>query len=125
MFQARVTDLNAFVPSKDFEVSKRFYTDLGFALLWGNEGIAQFQIGSFRFLLQANFYVPEHANNFMMSLMVEDADEWWRHIESAKLKEKYNLYMAQPPAMQPWGIRVLYLSDPTGVLWHITDRKSA
>ena len=22
--------------------------------------------------------------------------------------------------MQPWGLRVLYLSDPAGVLWHIT-----
>jgi len=25
--------------------------------------------------------------------------------------------------MQPWGIRVLYLSDPSGVLWHITDAR--
>jgi len=24
--------------------------------------------------------------------------------------------------MQPWGMRVLYLSDPTGVLWHIAER---
>jgi len=28
-------------------------------------------------------------------------------------------------AMQPWGIRVLYLSDPSGVLWHIADNKKA
>ena len=31
--------------------------------------------------------------------------------------------MCKPPQMQPWGIRVLYLSDPTGVLWHITDMR--
>ena len=125
MFQSQVLDLNAFVPSKDFEVSKRFYTDLGFTIAWGNREIAQFEIGSFRFLLQANFYVKEHAENFMMSLTVEDADEWWRHIESIGLKQKYNLHMATPPAMQPWGIRVLYLSDPAGILWHIADRKPA
>ena len=119
----RVIDLNAFIPSRDFELSKRFYTDLGFTLVWGNSEIAQFQIGSYRFLLQANFYVKEHANNFMMSLTVENADEWWDHIERTGLKEKYNLYMAKPPAMQPWGLRVLYLSDPTGVLWHIAERK--
>ena len=58
----------------------------------------------------------------MMSLNVEDPDEWWRHIESIGLKEKYPGIMARPPAMQPWGLRVLYLSDPTGVLWHIAEQ---
>ena len=119
-----VLDLNAFVPAKDFELAKQFYTDLGFTLLWGNAEIAQFQIGSFRFLLQ-NFFVEQHAGNFMMSMAVEDADVWWQYIQSKDLKGKYALSMAEPPRMQPWGIRVLYLSDPTGVLWHITDRKSA
>lgn len=118
-----VVDLNAFVPSRDFELSKQFYTDLGFTFLWGNQEIAQFQIGVFRFLLQGGFYVKEHAENFMMSLQVEDADAWWRHIEGSGLKEKYNLHMAKAPAMQPWGLRVLYITDPTGVLWHIHDRK--
>ena len=123
MMELRVLDLNAFVPSRDFDLSKQFYSDLGFTLVWGNNEIAQFQIGSFRFLLQANFYVKEHAGNFMMSLMVENADEWWDHIERVGLKEKYDLQMAKAPAMQPWGIRVLYLSDPSGVLWHIADKK--
>lgn len=125
MEQSGVIDLNAFVPSRDFDLSKRFYSDLGFTLVWGNDEIAQFQIGAFRFLLQGNFYVKEHAGNFMMSLMVEDADAWWSHIERIGLKEKYSLHTAKPPAMQPWGLRVLYLSDPTGVLWHIADRKKA
>ena len=125
MEHSQVIDLNAFVPAKEFDLSKRFYSELGFTLLWGNDDIAQLQIGSFRFLLQANFYVKEHAENFMMSLMVEDADVWWDHIQRIGLKDKYGLYMAKPPAMQPWGIRVLYLTDPTGVLWHIADQKKA
>ena len=75
----------------------------------------------YRFLLQ-NFYVKAHAENFMMSLMVEDADKWWEHIQATGLVEKYDLHMAKPPALQPWGLRVLYLTDPTGVLWHIADR---
>jgi|HubBroStandDraft_6_1064221.scaffolds.fasta_scaffold3410890_1 uncharacterized glyoxalase superfamily protein PhnB len=29
-----------------------------------------------------------------------------------------------PPALQQWGLRVLYLTDPTGVLWHIADRRT-
>jgi uncharacterized glyoxalase superfamily protein PhnB len=123
MEQSRVIDLNAFVPARDFDLSKRFYSDLGFILVWGNDEIAQLQIGAFRFLLQGNFYLKEHAGNFMMSLTVEDADAWWKHIERIGLKEKYGLHMAKPPTMQPWGIRVLYLSDPSGVLWHIADGK--
>ena len=119
-----VLELNAFVPAKDFNVSKQFYSEIGFELAWGNDEIAKFQIGSFSFLLQ-DFHVQQHAENFMMSLVVEDADRWWEHFECIGLREKYPRIMLKPPAMQPWGIRVLYLSDPTGVLWHIAERKNA
>ncbi len=117
-----VTDLKTFVPAKDANVAKQFYVDLGFTINWSNDEIAELQIGQFRFLLQT-FYVAEHAGNFMMSLAVEDADAWWEHIVRLDLQQAYPGIMCKPPAMQPWGIRVLYLSDPTGVLWHITDNK--
>ncbi len=123
MEKLKVLDLKAFVPAKDFSLSRRFYRDLGFVEIWGNDEVCEFEIEGYRFLLQ-NFYVQEHAVNFMMSLTVENADEWWDHIVNIGLKEKYNLYMAKPPELQPWGLRVLYLTDPTGVLWHIADRKS-
>jgi len=119
-----VIDLKAFVPAKDPELSKNFYSDLGFSINWSNDEIAEVQIGSFRFLLQ-KFYGKEHAGNFMMSLQVEDADAWWEHIQRAEIAKKYPGIVCKAPAMQPWGIRVLYLSDPTGVLWHITDMKKA
>jgi uncharacterized glyoxalase superfamily protein PhnB len=124
MLPSAVNDLKAFVPAKDPEVSKRFYADLGFTINFSNDEIAELQIGSFRFLLQ-KFYVAEHAGNFMMSLAVEDADAWWDHIVKQEIATKYPGVMCKAPAMQPWGLRVLYLSDPTGVLWHITDRRKA
>jgi len=117
-----VLDLKTFVPAKDSSISRHFYSDLGFKQNWANDQIAEFQIGDFRFLLQ-NFYVKEYASNFMMQLMVENADRWWKHINDINLPEKYPGIMAKPPAMQPWGLRVLYLSDPSGVLWHIADRR--
>ncbi len=116
-----ILDLKAFVPARDFALSRRFYLELGFTEIWGNEQAAEFQAGQFRFLLQ-NFYAKEHAENFMMHLMVEDADTWWQHIQATGLTNKYDLHMARPPTLQPWGLRVLYLTDPTGVLWHIADR---
>jgi hypothetical protein len=124
MLPSPVTNLMAFVPARDPALSRQFYADLGFTINWSNEQIAELQIGSFRFLLQT-FYVAEHAGNFMMSLAVEDADAWWEFIERKEIAKKYPGIMCKPPAMQPWGIRVLYLSDPSGVLWHITDQKKS
>ena len=118
-----VIDLKAFVPAKDPPVSRQFYSDLGFKQNWANDQIAEFQIGTFRFLLQ-NYYVKEYASNFMMSLLVEDAGLWWKHINEINLPQKYPGIMAKPPTIQPWGLRVLYLSDPSGVLWHIADQRN-
>jgi uncharacterized glyoxalase superfamily protein PhnB len=94
--------------------------DLGFTLVWELSSRSVL----FTFLLQ-NFLVPQHSANFKMSLMVEGRDAWWEHIDRIGLNEKYSPTMLKPPEMQPWGIRVLYLSDPTGVLWHLADRKEA
>lgn len=124
MLPSPVIDIKAFVPAKDHEVSKAFYTDLGFTINWGNDEIAELQMGPFRFLLQ-RFYVAEHAGNFMMSLTVENVDAWWGYIQRKQFTKKYPGIMCKPPEMQPWGLRVLYLSDPTGVLWHIAERPKA
>jgi hypothetical protein len=65
-----VKDLKALVPTKDAEVSKKFYTDLGFTINFSNDEIAELQVGDFRFLLQT-FYVAEHAGNFVCT-------SWWK-----------------------------------------------
>jgi glyoxalase/bleomycin resistance protein/dioxygenase superfamily protein len=119
-----VQDLKVFVPAENYAVSKQFYLDLGFSLVWEGDQLACLQVGEFRFLLQ-NFYVKELAGNLMMHLMVTDADPWWQHIQDIKLAAKYPDIMCRPPTLQPWGLRVLYLSDPSGVLWHIADRPAA
>jgi hypothetical protein len=40
------------------------------------------------FLPAQNYYVKEWAGNFMMHLMVKDADLWWQHIQEKKIPEK-------------------------------------
>src|SRR5262245_18974056 len=49
-----VTELKAFVPAQDFELSQRFYSDLSFTLEWTgpDNALACFRIGNARFLLQ-------------------------------------------------------------------------
>ena len=115
--------LRAFVPSKDFAVSKAFYEALGFARTWAGDGMAQFEIGNHRFFLQ-DFYVKEWAENCMMNLVVEDVWAWQSHIRVAGLVEKFPGVKASEPRAQPEGT-ILYLHDPAGVLWHIQQRPPA
>jgi uncharacterized glyoxalase superfamily protein PhnB len=110
-------EVKAFVPARDFSLSKQFYQDLGFDLAWSSDALAYFCHGDSSFLLQ-NFYVKEHADNFMMHLLVEDADAWWQHVVDRDIAAKYGI-RANPPEDQSWGIRDFILVDPTGVLWRI------
>jgi catechol 2,3-dioxygenase-like lactoylglutathione lyase family enzyme len=110
-------EVKAYVPSKDFALSKRFYQDLGFDLVWSSEDLAYLRHGNSSFLLQ-NFYKKEHADNFMMHLLVENIEAWWSHVQVQGLVAKYGVYV-EPPADRPWGIRDFVIIDPTGVLWRI------
>jgi hypothetical protein len=110
-------EVKAFVPSKDFDLSKRFYQDLGFGLAWSSDKLAYFRHGSSSFLLQ-NFYVKEHADNFMMHLLVENVEAWWNHVQDKGLAAKYGV-ITEPPSDKPWGIRDFVIVDPASVLWRI------
>jgi catechol 2,3-dioxygenase-like lactoylglutathione lyase family enzyme len=112
-----VVEIKAFVPSKDFALSKRFYQDFGFNLGWSSDQLAYLHHGSSSFLLQ-NFYMREHADNFMMHLLVENVEAWWRHVQDIGLAAKYGVKV-DPPEDRPWGIRDFVVVDPTGVLWRI------
>jgi uncharacterized glyoxalase superfamily protein PhnB len=59
----------------------------------------------------------------MMHLMVDHLDEWWTYIERLDLPATFGVQSPRAPAMQPWGLRVAYLFDPSGVLWHIAERR--
>jgi predicted enzyme related to lactoylglutathione lyase len=110
-----------FMPARDFELSKRFYESLGFEKVLDAE-VAIFNAGSGGFILQ-RVYQKEWAENFMMQLMVDDLDAWWAHIEGLDLIGRFGVRPPRAPAMQPWGLRVAYLSDPCGVLWHVSERR--
>ena len=111
-----------FLPAKNFELSKSFYDALGFTKTLDGDDVAIYQIGTGGFLLQ-KFYVKDCAENFMMQLMVDDLDAWWAHVQSLDLKTKFGISMLRAPALQPWGLRVGYMSDPSGVLWHVAQRR--
>ncbi len=63
-----------FLPTKDFEASKRLYAALGFEKTLDAE-VAIFACGSGGFILQRHFQ-EGRAGNCMMQLMVDDLDAW-------------------------------------------------
>jgi uncharacterized glyoxalase superfamily protein PhnB len=112
--------IRPFLPAKDFETSKRFYETLGFTKVLDGE-VAIFRIGMSSFVLQRH-YQREWAENFMMQLLVDDLDAWWAHVSALDLPAKFGVPAPKPPAMQPWGLRIAYVIDPSGVLWHVAQR---
>lgn len=84
--------------------------------------MAIFEMGRSGFILQ-NYYKRELAENFMMQLMVDDLDAWWSHISVLDLPSRFGVPAPSPPAIQPWGLRIAYVIDPSGVLWHIAQRR--
>lgn len=111
-----------FLPSKDFALSTRFYETLGFEPLLLADDIAIFRVGRSEFLLQAR-YNEEWAENAMMQLMVDDLDQWWQDIQALDLPGQFGVATPTPPAVQPWGLRIAYVVDPAGVLWHVAQRR--
>lgn len=119
MSNLRAVEIKAFVPARDFELSKRFYQDMGFIKASDSEGIAYFHHGDVSFLLQ-DFHVEELAKNLMMHLLVEDVDAWWQQLQSADIAGKYGVRIG-PVEQQPWRMRDFVVFDPSGVLWRIAQ----
>ena len=114
-----VKSIFPFVPAKDFETSTQFYKDLGFQCPADDDDVRVFRLGAYGFLLQ-DFYVEDLANNFMIDLHVEDVDAWYHHIQTSGVTDRYDARASQPK-LEDWGMIVMHLVDPSGVLWHVTQ----
>ena len=114
-------EIKAFVPAKDLARSLEFYEALGFTRDFANDELASLRVGAAAFLLQA-FFVKEHAENFMMSLLVENLAAW--HERATQVAKQFEVHIGQPED-RPWGLRDFTLVDPTGVLWRIAQAPSS
>lgn len=109
-----------FLPARDFGLSKRFYEALGFEKLLDAD-VAIFRLGRGEFVLQ-NYYQKDWAENSMLQLIVDDLDAWWSYIHSLDLPGRFGVAAPKAPARQSWGMRVAYVFDPAGVLWHVVQK---
>ena len=112
--------LRPFVPAQDFDQSKRFYLAMGFKLGHADSNVAIITDGDVTFILQ-NFYVRDLAENLMLQLVVDDVEAWWAERNPERLSEAFSTGSPTAPTLQPWGMKVGYIQDPSGVLWHVTE----
>jgi len=119
MSNLTTVEIKAFVPAKDYALSKQFYQDIGFVLASDTEGIAYFHHGEVSFLLQ-DFYVEALASNLMMHLLVENVESWWTKIHESNISSRYSVKFTSIE-QQPWRMRDFVLTDPSGVLWRIAQ----
>jgi hypothetical protein len=116
-----VRAMRPMVPAKDFEISRRFYIDLGFQPRPLADRLVEMQLGAFSFILQ-DYYVREWADNFVMHVTVSDVSRWWNHIASLDLPARYGVKI-QAPESQGWAV-VAGTTDPSGVLWRFAETQA-
>ena len=109
-----VTDIKVFVPSKDYEISKLFYTEVGFKSEFVTDDLTLFQNGVC-FLYLQRFYNQELVDNLMLQICVSDIEEAFDICSSSEHKTRIT-----PIQQEAWG-RVFYLWGPAGELLHITE----
>lgn len=110
----KVNNIKAFVPSKDYEISKAFYQEIGFKADRASDDLTLFENGDCYFFLQ-RFFKQELADNFMLQVCVADIDAAYQICKQSKHKSKMTEINSEP-----WG-KVFYLWGPAGELLHITE----
>lgn len=114
----KVDDIRTFIPSKDYENSKTFYTELGFSGEFVTDDLTIFESGGCSFFLQ-RFYNQQLAENLMFQLIVLDIEAVFEMANKSKHKTKIT-----PIQQEHWG-KVFYLTGPSGELWHVTQLTKA
>ncbi len=109
-----ISELVVYVPSEDFELSKRFYSALGFTLVEGWGDTMDCSLGGAKFRLQ-NYYNRDWAENFMMKFDVPDVQEWFDFAKPIIEEGGFAHARIAPPEMAG-DTPLMHIWDPCGVL---------
>jgi len=111
--------LEPFVPSgENFEGSKQLFQELGFRINWDAGDYIGFQRDDCKFILQ-KFNNKDFAENFMLSVKVDNADEFRKEVVDKQLPQKFGIRIGEVSNM-PYG-REVNIIDIAGVCWHFVE----
>ena len=115
----KAKSIRPFIGAKDYEVSRSFYRDLGFAETVLTTHMSVFKTGGIAFYLQ-NGYVKDWVDNTMIFLEVDDVARFWNELLALDLPAKYPNVRLTPIRVNDWG-RECFVHDPSGILWHFGE----
>jgi len=111
-----VKSIRPFIGSKNFEVSRSFYRDLGFEETVLDTKMSVFKSNEIAFYLQ-DAYVKDWIDNSMIFIEVDDVERYYNDLQVLNLPERYDGVKLTPIRYLDWGSEC-FLHDPSGVLWH-------
>ncbi len=114
-----IKSIRAFIGAKEYEISRRFYRDLGFEEIPTAYNMSYFKMGNFGFYLQ-DAYVKDWVDNSMIFLEVENVEDHLDAIKKLNLSTKYAKVRVSEISYNDWG-NEFFMHDPSGVLWHIGE----
>jgi hypothetical protein len=82
--QHQAKSIRPFIGAKDFEVSRQFYRDLGFAESIASHNMSFFKTDGIGFYLQ-DAYVKDWIDNTMVFLEVDDVGRHWQELKALDL----------------------------------------
>lgn len=115
--QQQTKSIRPFIGAKNFEISRRFYNDLGFEEVVLMPTMSYFEMGEVGFYLQ-DAAVKDWIDNTMVFLEVEDVEGFWNELQTLDLVRKYPSVKMEPIRYMEWG-KEFFVHDPSGILWHV------
>ena len=115
----KAKSIRPFIGAKNYEVSRKFYLDLGFRESILSQNMSYFNTDEIGFYLQDAF-VKDWIDNSMIFMEVADVKQFWAELVALDLPSKYDQVKLVPIRELPWG-RECFLHDPSGVLWHFGE----
>jgi hypothetical protein len=118
----KAISIRPFIGSKNFDISRSFYRDLGFEEVVLFPNMSLFKADGLAFYLQ-DAYIKDWIDNTMVFMQVDNADRYYRELLALNLTEKYEGVRVVPTRIYDWGSEC-FLHDPSGVLWHFGEFKN-
>ena len=118
----QIKSIRPFIGAKNYELSRNFYSDLGFKENILSAEMSYFDMNGFGFYLQ-NAYVKDWVENTMIFMEVDDVKIFWDKLLELELTSKYENIKLVPIRELDWG-KECFLHDPSGILWHFGEFKT-
>jgi hypothetical protein len=111
-----IKSIRPFIGAKNFDISRKFYADVGFTEHVISPQLSYFESQEIGFYLQ-DAYVKDWVDNTMVFVEVGNVDDYWKKLVSLNLEAKYENVRLVPIRHLDWG-KECFVHDPSGILWH-------